>query len=202
MPQCSIHPDTYYTPGRTCQKCSDQNYEEWKTSIRAGKDKEKKYAKAIKRRISPNHDREKLKANLQYNWRAKIFPFYQKKGLTSFCWIDRKPFLKGVTNRLYTAQVSHYYAKSHIYQLWTHPVNSGICCYRHNVDKPETVAAMEPMMIEVWGQQRFDDMKGEAAIYLEWINKGIDDEGHLVRRNPSDQWFIDEIAKTKKMVIS
>lgn len=201
MPVCEVH-GSFYKEGSFCNECNREKISAWKASVKESKGKEKKYYQAVKRRISPNHDREKLKAKLQYHWRAKIFPFYQKKGLTSFCWIDRKPFLQGVTNRLYTAQVSHYYAKSHLYQLWTHPVNSGICCYRHNVDKPETVAAMEPMMIEVWGQQRFDDMRGEAARYLEWINKGLDDEGHLVRRHPSDQWFIDEIAKTKKMVIS
>lgn len=201
MPVCEVH-GSFYKEGSFCNECNREKISAWKASVKESKGKEKKYYQAVKRRISPNHDREKLKAKLQYHWRAKIFPFYQKKGLTSFCWIDRKPFLQGVTNRLYTAQVSHYYAKSHLYQLWTHPVNSGICCYRHNVDKPETVAAMEPMMIEVWGQQRFDDMRGEAARYLEWINKGLDDEGHLVRRHPSDQWFIDEISKTKKMVIS
>lgn len=201
MPVCEVH-GSFYKEGSFCNECNRAKISEWKASVKESKGKEKKYYQAVKRRISPNHDREKLKAKLQYHWRAKIFPFYQKKGLTSFCWIDRKPFLQGVTNRLYTAQVSHYYAKSHLYQLWTHPVNSGICCYRHNVDKPETVAAMEPMMIEVWGQQRFDDMRGEAARYLEFINKGVDDEGHLVRRHPTDQWFIDEIAKTKKMVIS
>lgn len=207
MPLCEKHGE-FFREGRTCHSCNQQNIMDWKAGYKANKQKEKKYGSTKKQAImasdkSEQYDeREKLKAKLQAEWRKKVFPYYKSKGLTDFCWVNRHPFLKGVKNKLYAAHVSHYYAKSHIYQLWTHPVNSGICCYNHNIDKPETVAAMKGMIVEVWGQQRFDDMCGEAEMYLDWINKGVDNKGKLVLKYPSTQWLIDKIEETKKMVIN
>lgn len=195
MPLCEIHGEIY-KQGGMCNSCSRQNYLDWKESHKKAQQQKKKYTQALNRKLSPNHDREKAKALLQFHWRKKIFPYYEKLGLTRYCWINPShrfhPEMKG---RLYSAQVSHYYAKSHIYQLWTDPVNSGICCYHCNVDKPEIVAAMEPMIIETWGQQRFDDMKGRMEMYLDRINKGID------RKYPTLEWFHGMILETKKMVI-
>lgn len=193
MPTCEKHGEYYE---RFCHSCNQELIKLAKEDHKNKLQKNKKYFSANKRRLRVNNDREKLKQSLQYYWRKVIFPFYEKKGLTSFCWINPQhrfhPDLKG---RLYSAQVSHYYAKSHIYQLWTDEVNSGICCYDCNVNKPEIVSSMEPMIIQVWGQQRFDDLRGRMEIYLDRINRGID------RKRPTDEWLIAMIAETKKRVL-
>lgn len=195
MPLCEKHGEVY-KEGDFCHSCNQENIAIWKKSEKDKKEKTKKYSQAVHRRLSPNNEREKLKALLQFHWRKKIFPYYERKGLTSYCWINpNHRFHPGLKGRLFSAQVSHYYAKSHIYQLWTDPVNSGICCYDCNVNKPHIVAAMEPMMIQVWGQQRFDDLKGQMEIYLDRINKGID------RRHPSKEWFEGMILETRKKAI-
>jgi hypothetical protein len=196
MPVCDEH-GIFFNEGGFCPSCNSDKISLWKKSEKEKAQHRKKYEATAQRRLSQNHERKNLKASLQYHWRKKIFPYYEKLKLTDFCWINKEHrFHPDIKGRLYSAQVSHYYAKSHLYQLWCDPVNSGICCYRCNVDKPEIVAAMEPMMVEVWGKQRIDDLKGNAEMYLERINKGID------RKYPKDEWFMGMIALVKKMKIS
>lgn len=217
MPTCTKH-GIWSPPGRICNFCNQENIAAWKQSEKEKKQVATKFQKALQRKIKPKPviyipgvlvakplimDRTKLKNELQRQWRKKIFPFYDKKGLTNRCWIDpNHKFFKKMKGQLYSAQVSHYYAKSHIYQLWTHKVNSGICCYHCNVDKPHIVAAMAPMMIQVWGDKLFAELECEMEVHLDSINKGMDDEGNLVTKQPSTTWLLDEIEKVKNMTIS
>lgn len=217
MPTCTTHPQIYYPEGKSCIMCHREQEiksrtitkAEWAKDVAAKKkEAQGKYTRfnrfvKLKPDGKVNNDLPNAQKKLQAEWRKKIFPFYEKKGLTSFCWINENhKFHPGLKGHLYSAQVAHYYSKMHIYQLWTHPVNSGIACYKCNVDHPEIVAAMAPMIIQVWGQQRFDDMCGEAEKYLEWINKMVDDQGHLVRKKPTLDWYNEEIIKTKKLIIN
>lgn len=215
MPNCKIHPEIHYPEGKSCILCLRELEKKNKTITKADwakdltakkREAQGKYTRfnryvKLKPDGKVNNDMENAKRNLQVNWRKIIYPYYLKKGLADFCWICKKPFLKGVSNKLYSAHVAHYYSKAHLYFLWIDPVNSGICCYRDNVDRPETVAAMEPMIIEAWGQQRFDDLRGRAEKYLDLINKGVDEKGFLVRKKPTLEWYKAEIIKTKNLII-
>lgn len=175
-----------------CRSCNQENIKEWRLVEKSKKQKERSFKKKKEWRIKPNNKRENLKKRLQSAWRAKIFPFYKKLGLTGRCWICGKAVLEGVKG-LYSSQVSHYYAKSQVYQLWSHPVNSGICCYGCNVDRPHTVTAMETKMIEVWGEKNVANLKDEHDLYKHAIDIGA------YKKHPPEEWFFFEIDSVKNM---
>lgn len=192
MPVCTKHGEFYKD---YCHSCNAENIKLAKESHRADKKKKNVFGRTYKVSEKSN-DREKLKRKLQAEWRKVIFPFYEKKGLTSFCWITGKRLInqKGA-NRLYGAQVSHFYAKSEIWQLWCDPVNSGICSYSANVDNPSWVASMKGMMVKVWGKERVEDLERRAEEFNIRIKAGLDS------RYPSEEWMLYMIEECKKMVI-
>lgn len=192
MPVCEKHGTFYHG---FCHDCNQEKIQQWRADDKKKKADARKLGKKLQKRLVPNNERERLKKTLQANWRRLIYPVYKKMGYADFCWICGRRFVAGTGNKLYSAHVSHYYAKSHVYQLWCDPVNSGICCYGCNVDKPEIVAAMEPMIIKVWGQERFDKLKSDMEYWLNRINMGLE------RRYPSTEWLMSMVVDVKNIKI-
>jgi len=192
MPVCEKHGEFYKT---FCNSCNQELIRLAKESARAAKKKQNVFGRTYK--VSQKSaDRQKIKDKLQEAWRRVIYPFYEKKGLTSFCWITgNRLFKQKGVNRLWNPHVSHYYAKSKIWQLWCDPVNSGICSYDTNINNQSTVAEMEPMMIKVWGKERVDELKRKRDIYDLRIKTGQDP------RFPPIDWMLSMIEECKKMKI-
>lgn len=188
---CTIH-NAFY-PRDKCHLCNEKDLQDAKRWEKEKKARNKKYEKAFSAKKTPNKYRQNLKTLLQVWWRRKLYPYYERLGLTKRCWICDKPFPQGVKHRLYVPHIAHFFAKSHLYQLWCEPENSGIACYSCNCDKPEIVAAMEPKMVEVWGKERIDAMK-EKAKECDFRIKTLQD-----RRYPTNEWFLFQIEQVKKL---
>lgn len=189
---CTVH--NQYYKGDKCPACNAKDLSDarkWeREKKRGGKpstyDRFKKYREK-------NKVRENLKSRLQVWWRKKIMELYTRLGVAKRCWICDKPFPVKSSHVMSSPHISHYYAKGSLYRLWCDPVNSGVLCYNHNVNKPETVVEMEPMMVKVWGQEAVDAMKKRAEEHSYNIKIGKD------RRYPTNEWFLYQIEEVKKL---
>ena len=198
MPTCEKH-GIYYT-GFKCPECNQEDIKSWRVSEKEKKQKAKKdgakYRLTQQRKVSSNTVvRDKLKAKLQAAWRKRIFPVYEKLGLTKSCWICGKGFPPKPNHIMSAPHVSHYFAKGTLWRLWCEPVNSGILCHTCNVSRPETAAQMEPMMVKVWGKEMVEELKAKAEECDLRIKTGQD------RRYPPNEWFLSEVEFVKTMVI-
>lgn len=179
------HHHIFYTT--YCPTCRQDDIKAWKASEKAKKQTTvKKYA------LKSDPMRDRLKARLQSAWRSVIYPYYRDLGLTSRCWIcDRAIYEQA--GSLFAGHVSHYYPKAKYWQLWTDPVNSGICCYSCNVAHPETVPAMQRKMIQVWGPELVQHLHNRQQEYDLRIKATIDP------RYPPTEWLRAMISETKKL---
>ena len=188
MNVCEKHGEIYQ---KFCHSCNQENIKIAKESHKAQLKKKNTFGRtfAVSDRAK---DREKMKAKLQAAWRKVIFPYYKERGLTDYCWITGRRLIdqKG-GNRLYGPQVSHFYDKATFWQLWCHPVNSGICSYSANVDNPHTVASMEAKMINVWGKEKVEELKYLRDMYDLKIKTGQHP------RYPKDEWFAEMTSSLK-----
>lgn len=190
MPLCEKH-TCFYT--KFCHECNQENIKLVKEYHRKAKKKDNVFGRTYK--VSDKSKlRDKLKNKLQAEWRKVIYPFYKKRGLAERCWIQGTRIInqKG-SSRFWTGQVSHFYGKGDIWQLWIDPVNSGICSYDTNINKQSIVARMEPMMVRVWGQERVDELKRKSEIYSFRIKTGQDP------RFPPIDWLYASIEECKRM---
>lgn len=188
MSLCPLHHIFYTT---YCPTCRQDAIKAWKASEKA-----KKQTTVKKYTIKSDPTRQRLKDQLQSEWRAVIFPYYQNLGLTSRCWIStckNKLYLQ--SGSIFAAHVSHYYDKGTYYHLWTDPVNSGICCPSCNINNKQKVADMETMMIWVWGRDAVDALKARKEALAFKINTGI------IKKYPPTEWLQAMIKATPKIII-
>lgn len=178
MPVCEIHGE-FITHPLGCTRC------QW---INSERNKKEKRFSSVKKFKESGSERKKLKEKLQSLVSAKMKKIYRDKGLY-YCWIDgtidTRSGLKGL-------HVSHYFAKSDIWQLWDDPVNCGISSYNRNVVRPETVALMRRMMAKVWGEDSVKDLEERAEKHRQNIRLGIEP------RHPPDIWLMAKIKELSK----
>ena len=183
MSLCPLHHIFYTT---YCPTCRQDAIKAWRASEKAKKQP------TVKKYTQSNPIRDRLKTRLQYAWRSIIYPYYQERGLTSRCWICERAIYER-SGTLFSGHVSHYYPKSKYWQLWTDPVNSGICCYSCNVAHPESVPAMQTKMIQVWGSEAVQALHQRQQAYDLRIKTSIDP------RYPTTEWLQAMIKETKNM---
>lgn len=175
---CELH-GQFFNEGQMCGTC-------WREGIIKVKAEKKtltniKFKKPIK--LYKNKKRTALKNKLQ-SLVSKQMKDYYKNIEVYYCWISGKSTMaKG----LFSLHVSHYYAKSEIWQLWADPVNCGLSSYNENVNKPQTVTQMRAKMIEVWGLDAVNDLDKRAEDARNRIKMGIDP------RYPTDLWILAKI---------
>lgn len=183
MPVCEKHPEQFLKQGQECNKCLWLKHDKQKRE-----DKIKVYNSKKIIKFGKANERTKLKLKLQSLVSARAKKLYKDKGFY-YCWIDG---IKNDRSGLFGLHVSHYFAKSDIWQLWDDPVNIGLSSYSRNVNRPETVALMRSMMVKVWGEEAVKDLEARADFYKNRINVGIDP------KYPPDIWLIGKIEELKK----
>lgn len=177
MPLCIKH-GVYIKPGDFCRQCNDEKKAEWDRS-----DKEKK--KATVKRVKGFSRRSGTKTRLRDALQAlygKIMRAYYKSIGVYYCWIGG-PACSSRKDGLFGLHISHFYAKGSLFYLWLHPVNSGVCCYHHNVVDQGTVGEMREMMIKVWGREKVEDLDKKAAMYQSQKRMGI------IKSGPDEMWL-------------
>lgn len=186
MAQCPTHPEIHVPPGKICIMCSRENLAAWKDSEK-NKVKEAKVIR-LKSNGPSGNLLTKLKDKLQAEWRMKIYPYYEERGLVSVCWACGN-HIRAV------GQVSHFFDKGTNPYLWTRPENSGICHYQCNVVNPHTAPRMITKMLEVWGDERINKLLADQKEYDLKIKTG------QLKRWPDELWLRAMIIETRKMII-
>lgn len=157
MPLCELH-GIFYRPYQMCCKCGVKAYNEAKQKNKEEKAKQPKKLLAVSQKTGKQikgKTRKQLKDELQALW-SKKFKAWAKSNNLYFDWITGS---KKEGKGLYSFHVSHYFCKSIYWMLWTNPANSGILSYDENVNKPQNIAAMRPMLIKVHGLEAIESLE-------------------------------------------
>lgn len=185
MAVCERH-GLFYSDSQICGQCWREDQ-----SVRTKERKAERVFKG-KRFSKPTTqkgiDRLKLKSKLQSAWSAYMKKLYRETGFY-YCFITGKTTTQ---KGLFSLQVSHYYPKGQVWQLWCDPCNSGLSVYDQNINKPENATAMRSKLVEIWGKEKMEELDAKEKYYRERIQQGLD------TKHPTDIWIIGMIELLKQ----